>query len=202
MFERFDIYITGRLVDGTDPAEARRALCRMDGIDEARALRLLSGVPIKVKSGVDVETAGKYRATFRKIGILIDIRPSEAASGVPVEAAVSRPDSEPATASSEAAPNPDRSAAAGHAELELLPPNTGSFEDCALPVVPEPLPDISALTLDLSDGDLDPSPPPPAPAIDTDHLSAEPANAGTLEDCTVEKPAMPIPDVSHLRLLD
>ncbi|MBT8430504.1 MAG: hypothetical protein KJN79_11380 [Gammaproteobacteria bacterium] len=43
----------------------------------------------------------------------------------------------------------------------------------------------------------------PAPAeIDTGSLEALPPNTGSLEDCRVEKPHRPIPDISHLRLVD
>lgn len=45
--------------------------------------------------------------------------------------------------------------------------------------------------------------PPPAPAeISTDGLEALPPNSGSLEDCKVEKPHRPIPDISHLQLTD
>lgn len=41
--------------------------------------------------------------------------------------------------------------------------------------------------------------PPPA-NIDTSSLEALPPNTGSLEDCHVEKPHRPIPDISHLNL--
>lgn len=49
---------------------------------------------------------------------------------------------------------------------------------------------------------LDHSPPPPPAQISTAGLEALPANSGSLEDCREEKPPRPIPDISHMRLID
>jgi hypothetical protein len=49
---------------------------------------------------------------------------------------------------------------------------------------------------------LDHSPTAPAAQINTDGLEALPANSGSLEDCRQEKPPQPIPDISHMRLVD
>ena len=208
MFERFDIYIDGRLMEGADPEEVRRALCRVNGIDDGRARKLLSGVPVRVKSGVDAETAGAYRATFRRIGVLVDIRPASIDKGIDNGKAPAAAPGETAYAPPGVAPTDPAPRLAGTSVAqdedgpELLPPNTGTLADCAAPAPARPLPDVSRLDLDLSGTDLDPSPAPPPAEIDTDHLSAEPPNAGSLQDCAVEKPARPLPDVSHLRLLD
>ncbi len=211
MYDNFDIYVSGQLIDGADLAQVRRALCRMNGINEAKAVKLLSGVPVKVKSNVDVETASKYRATFRKIGILIDVRPSDSAAG-----RSHPPASEPKTeihraaeptvklgsAEADLAPSAAGISVEEEAEPELLPANTGTLADYSVRPPAQPLPDISSLSIDASGADLDDSPKPPPTAIDTSHLSAEPARLGSLEDCVVEKPVRPIPDISHLRLLD
>jgi hypothetical protein len=216
MYEHFDIYFSGELLEGADPAEVRRSLCRMHGIDEAKAIKLLSGLPVRVKRNVDVETAGKYRATFRRIGVLIDIRPCKLettpdSSERPALSPEAERNQTAAKTTADAAhsgdDDPDPPPVAGisvveDAELELLPANTGSLEDCVVPKsIPAP-PDISGLAVDVPGGILDESPPPPPPSIDTSHLSAEPARVGSLEDCVVEKPIRRLPDVSHLRLLD
>jgi hypothetical protein len=49
---------------------------------------------------------------------------------------------------------------------------------------------------------IDPKPSPPPAHIDTGHLEALPANTGSLEDCKVDKPSRPIPDISHIKLVD
>ncbi len=50
-------------------------------------------------------------------------------------------------------------------------------------------------TIDLTE-------PPPPVNIDTSALEALPPNTGSLEDCHVQKPHQPIPDISHLGLQD
>ena len=49
---------------------------------------------------------------------------------------------------------------------------------------------------------LDETPAPPPADIDTSGLEALPPNTGSLEDCQQDKPPRPIPDISHLRLVD
>lgn len=49
---------------------------------------------------------------------------------------------------------------------------------------------------------MDSTPPPPPAQIDTSSLSAQPPNSGSLEDCRVEKAPYPIPDISHLSIVD
>lgn len=49
---------------------------------------------------------------------------------------------------------------------------------------------------------IDTTPPAPPLQVETSHLEALPPNSGSLADCRVDKPARPIPDISHLRLAD
>jgi hypothetical protein len=49
---------------------------------------------------------------------------------------------------------------------------------------------------------IDETPRPPAADIDTSRLSVLPPNTGSLEDCKVDKPPRPIPDISHLDFAD
>jgi len=49
---------------------------------------------------------------------------------------------------------------------------------------------------------LDHTPPPPPAEIDTSGFEALPANSGSLEDCRVDKPPRPIPDIDHIKLVD
>ena len=58
------------------------------------------------------------------------------------------------------------------------------------------------MTLAEPGATIDPSPEPPAAEIDTSGLEALPPNTGSLEDCESEKPPRPIPDISHLKLVD
>ena len=47
---------------------------------------------------------------------------------------------------------------------------------------------------------IDRAEPPPPADIDTSSFEALPPNTGSLEDCQVEKPHRPIPDIGHLSL--
>lgn len=62
--------------------------------------------------------------------------------------------------------------------------------------------DVAGASLAEPGATIDLTPPPPPAEIDTSGLEALPPNSGTLEDCKVEKPHRPIPDISHLKLTD
>ena len=49
---------------------------------------------------------------------------------------------------------------------------------------------------------IDHTPAPPPADIDTSELSAQPPNSGSLEDCRVDKEPYPIPDISHMQIVD
>ena len=104
-------------------------------------------------------------------------------------ATADRPATAPAEASSESG-------------WTLSAPQTGSLEDCARPVTPAPLPDISGLDLSTAGTNLVDTVAPPPPVIDTSRLSVAPPRTGSLEDCRQDKPARPIGDISHLALSD
>lgn len=59
------------------------------------------------------------------------------------------------------------------------------------------------LSLAPADGQpLEPEPNQSRRPFDTDHLSLTPGSEWTLEDCDTRPPPAPVPDVSHLRLLE
>lgn len=67
---------------------------------------------------------------------------------------------------------------------------------------PSPPKEPDGLTLAEPGATIDHTPLPPPADIDTSGLEALPANTGSLEDCTIEKPARVIPDISHMKLVD
>ena len=121
----------------------------------------------------------RARTAFLKAGALVDIRPSEQ------------------TAKEQPAPAAETGSAAG---LSLLPPNTGSLEDCAVPVAPAEIGDISGIHLAPAGADLDESLPPSPPEIDTTGLSLTPAGTGSLEACQQRKQSVVLPDISDMTL--
>lgn len=187
----FDVYFRGALLPDAEPGQVRERLGALFGLGPAEVDRLFGGNPVCVKRAVDVDTAAQLRGRFRDAGALVDIRPAEAAAKPPAPAA--------ATADSPVA------APAGTGDdvgWTLAAPQTGSLADCARPVVPVPLPDISGLDLAQAGTNLANDATVPPPAIDTSHLSVAPPNTGSLEDYRQEKPARPIGDISHLALSD
>jgi hypothetical protein len=170
----FDIYFLGELLPDTDPEGARRGVARLFKVQEDAVDRLFSGNPLRVKQAVDADTASRYRSAFRDVGALIQIVPH---GDPPPEPKVSGERTQPTTG-----------AAAGTGPDAGRPSAAASVVGSAGRAEPGSL--------------LDHTPPPPPANIDTGSLEALPPNTGTLEDCRVEKPHRPIPDISHLRLVD
>lgn len=180
----YDIYFSGQVMDGHDPAASRIQVGKLFKADAKQLEKLFSGTPIKIKSGVDEETATRYRVALRQAGALVEIRPSSLAADSKSKNSI---DSNAATPASSHEPT-------------LLPPNTGSLIDCAATVIPQTLPKIDHLALAPAGSIIDASPAPEPAEIDTAGLSVNPANSGTLEDCKKEVAPYPIPDISHLDL--
>ncbi len=182
MFSKtYDIIFSGQLMEGRNLDETRQQIGQIFKANENQLDLLFSGKPVTIKSGVDDETATKYRLAFRKAGAIIDIKPSTI----------------PADNSGETADT----AASSHAtseELTLLPPNTGSLIDCAKQVTPQPIPDTDHISLASAGAVIDESPDPEPAEIDTSSLSVNPPNSGSLEDCKKEVEPYSIPDISHL----
>jgi len=187
--DRFDIYFRGELLPDTSPQTARLMLGRRFGMDEATLDRLFSGRPMRVKARVDADKAGRYRAAFRQAGALVDIVPHGAPPPQP------RPIARPA-------PESPKPPANQPPDFEVLPPRTGSLADCAPPVEPASIGDISWMRLDVPGVTLDERPEVPEPEFDLSGLSMSEPGSFTLEDCAAPQPPADLPDISHLRLAE
>ncbi len=185
--DRFDIYFRGELLPDTSPQAARLILGRRFGMDKTTLDRLFSGKPMRVKSRVDADKAGRYRAAFRQAGALVDIVPHGTPPPQPRRSARPAPKS----------PQPPANQAP---DFELLPPRTGSLADCAPPVEPPPIGDISWMRLDAPGTTLDERPEAPRLEFDLSGLSMSEPGSFTLEDCAAPRPPVDLPDISHLRL--
>jgi len=216
--EKFDIFFSGQIMEDQDEAEVRTKVGRIFKANEKQLDRLFSGQAVKIKSGVDLDSAVKYRVAFRNAGALIDIRPTTTASTA-TAAQPQATDSSPPTESSQPAKD----------GIELLPPKTGSLIDCAPEVIPAAIPNIDSmdfgnnaepldateppppanidtqgLTLNPASTEtmLDETEPPPPANIDTDSLDLNPANTGSLEDCQQPVEPAEIPDISALKIIE
>ncbi|MCB1772723.1 MAG: hypothetical protein KDI88_03840 [Gammaproteobacteria bacterium] len=155
----FDIYFLGETLADADPVEVRNGVAALFKISGDAVERLFSGKAVRVKHGVDVDTAGRYREAFRNVGALVQIVPAGAPA--PDGPAVARAPTPPvagggqspggmtlaepgATLDHTPPPPPAQIDISG---LEALPPNSGSLEDCHQPVPPRTIPDISHMQL-------------------------------------------------------
>jgi len=157
----FDIYFLGEMLPDTDPARVREGVARLFKMAPEAADRLFTGKVLRVKQGVDPDTASRYRAAFRDAGALVQIVP-------------------------EGAP----------------PPTAQSTSNTPSSAAPSANDDAGGLSLAEPGAIIDTTPPPPATDIHTGDLEALPPNSGSLQDCHVDKPAQPIPDISHLKIID
>jgi len=180
----YDIFFSGKTVEGADLAAVKQNLARIFNTGSEQLEYLFSGNSVKVKAGVDQETAIKYRVAFRNAGALVEIQSADPVA----EPAKTTPSSAPQNQSQEM--------------MTLLPPRTGSLIDCAPVIRPAPLPDISDLSLANPGTLLDETPPPQARPIDTSNLELAPANSGTLEDYQIIKEPAVLPDISQLSIAE
>ena len=189
----FDIFFRGQIMEGRDPAAVKEEIAKLFKADADKVARLFSGKPTCIKSGVDQETAARYRDAIRNAGALVEIRPAAQTmeEEAPKPAAV--PTSEPPAVESLATETED-------GDMVLLPPNTGSLIDCAQEVVPEPIPNISSISLAPEGATIDESEEAPPAEIDTSDLTLNPAQTGSLEDCARPVEPTPIPDISQMEL--
>ncbi len=173
-YQTYDIIFSGQLLEGCDLEIARQQIAKIFRANEAQLDKLFSGNPVVIKSGADDETATKYRLAFRKAGAIVEIR-------------LSAPPADIHTPSPQATEG-----------LTLMPANTGSLIDCAKPVTPQPIPDITYMSLADPGTIIDESAKPEPVEIDTSAISMTAPNTGSLEDCKKEVKPYPIPDISHL----
>lgn len=180
--QTYDIFFSGRILEERSLEEVKTKVGKLFNTSGEQLDYLFSGEPVKIKNSVDQDTAIKYRVAFRNAGALVEIR----------SARLEAP---------ETSHNPEQTETE-EGGMVLLPANSGSLIDCALPVESAPIPDISGLSLAGPGTTLDETAPPPAAEIDTSELQLSPANTGTLEDCQRPKTPAPLPDISRLKLVD
>ncbi len=168
--QSFDIYFLGETLPEADPATVRRGVAKLFKVADDAVDRLFSGKPVRVKKGLDAEAASRYRAAFREIGALIQIVPAGSptpkaetpavpATNEPGDPAAHDPSTsppepgspgdfglaEPGVILDETSPPPPADIDTG--DLEALPPNSGSLEDCQVEKPHREIPDIGHLRL-------------------------------------------------------
>ena len=176
----YDLIITGQLLPNSEKSAATTALAKLLKVDEQRSAALLSGKPQLIKKSADEESARKFIAAFKRIGVQLAARPiSTAESPEP-----------PADKANDSAASTSPEFGLSEIGAELLAEDERSqFEaldlnpDWEILEAGEP---IETLTVEKQM--LDP---------DTSGLSL--ANEGEVLPGLEKPEAPPVPDTSHLR---
>lgn len=179
----FDVYFTGEIVSGNNPAEVKTRIAKLFGLSDDRLDALFNGESQRIKTNIKADEAAKYHQAFLKSGALAAIVPTGSKPPVPSPASSSLP--EPAADN-----------------IQLLPANTGSLIDTAKPVAAFDL--SSADQLSLSPADMPSQETSIEPSFEWNNIrdiEVLPANTGSLEDCTEKKEATRIPDISGIKLV-
>lgn len=191
MNSRYDIYLSGKLAEGTTPAAAAASLARLFRTTPAAMAALITGKPQLLKRDVDRATAARYREALLQAGVMVAFRQlapanaaapasaTAAASSAPAAAADAPPPAVAPTSATGAAPG---LALAAEGE-ELLRPDERSH--------PAPV-QVDTRGYQLSEpGELPPparaaAPPPPA----TDHLQLLAAEGNLLSEAERTTPPL------------
>ncbi len=176
MQNKFDVYFSGEILEGKDPARVRTAVGKIFKLSGDKLDALFAGQPRRIKKDLNVEQSGKFREVFRKAGALVHIVPAGQRPGL------QKP--------RKAAPvSPWKLMPAG-ADLNPLPrENTMKIHVAADAGENLSMAPVSPLPAQAE---------PPAADIDTGNLDVSPARTGSLEEFVEEKPPTPIPDISAL----
>lgn len=174
----FDIYFLGEMLPDAAPDAVKAGVAGLFKVELGKVDKLFSGKPLRVKQGVDSDTASRYRAAFREVGALIQIVPT-GSQPPQVKGATHGTASSVAATTAPASETPSKSTVTAH------------------PAMAKP-----SMSLAAPGAIMDESRPPPPADIDTSGLEVLPANTGSLEDCKIDKPHRLIPDISHLRIVD
>ena len=190
--EQFDIYFSGQMMEGQDPALVRDRIRALFKASDGQMQLLFSGKPTAIKRGLDMESASRYRLAFRKAGALVEILPAKSGAGdqamallpantgsleefAPRVPPLPLPDisamelASPGTDLDPSAPPAPARLATG--DLSLVAGDDWTLEDCQPPPLPMVVPDLEGLELTEPDsgGPLEPErevrPPPAVPGL-------------------------------------
>ncbi len=178
MQHRFDIYFSGEILEGNDPAQVRDAVGKIFRLSGDKLDALFTGKPRRIKKDLNVEQSGKFREVFRKVGALVHIVP-----------AGQRPEPRPPR---KAAPSSPWKLMPVGSDLNPLPRESAM----KIRVAADAGENLSMAPV----SPLPAQPEPPPADIDTSSLDVSPAKTGSLEEFVEQKPPAPIPDISALNI--
>lgn len=184
---KYQIVVSGRVVEGVDLAVAKQQVAKLFGSDISKIGALFSGKFVVVKKGLDEAGAKKYMQALKRAGLVSTAQlarpPESAAILAPVGETLDKTPSAPS-----ANINTNHISVANVGET-LVSPQT----------VPEPNIDTSKLAVAQVGVELDRSPLPDAPDIDISAIGM--AEVGVELDNKL-KPSAPHIDVSGLTIAE
>jgi hypothetical protein len=209
--EIFDVYFSGVILKGSDPAEVKRKIGAVFKLQGEKLDRLFSGKPIPIKKGIDMERAIKFRVTFRDAGALVDIVPAgdPPPSPKPLQPPPQREQAGVATADT---PQPSNELTLANGPMELagdadtspiavpeyeLSSSQGfDLSDCTPSVDPAQIPDISSLDMEKPGSTLDETPEPEPLTIDTSALELDKPGVTLIDTSPAKAPDIDTADLS------
>jgi hypothetical protein len=227
--ERFDAVFRGQILPGQNAELVKAQVGKMFNATSSQIEQLFSGYPVVLKRAVDAETAGRLRLAFRQAGALIEIRSNKEIKETKTEvtstatewtiSAVAGFSLEDCVVTKPTAVIPDiqhlTMATAGTqidhtlppplvnidtSNLNLIPGQTWTLEDCNPHIRPVTLPNMNNITLDAPGTTLDDSKPPTPVHINTNAISIVTQKNWSLEDCQPPPPPPLKVDLSNLKL--
>ena len=221
----FHLVFRGEVLEGQHKAVVAKRVAALLKMPPEKAGALFSGKPVVLKRDAPKAVAAKYQAAFKKAGARLRVVPVEgqaAAAAAPAQPAAAAPAAKPAEPPA-AAPAKKMSLAerlaaeeaekAEKAEQAAAAPTATAAGGAAVAgdgrpaaaAVPDDVPGADAFSLAPASGDLvsdDERPQVEAVEVDVSHLSAAPAETGSLEDVIEHLPPPPAPDVSGISLAE
>ena len=204
---RYDIYLTGKLAEGIEPAAASRQLAALFKSTPETMAGLLTGKPQLLKRGLDKATALKYRDALQKAGVLVAFKAQPAAvSDQAAPASAPPPPTPPATAITLAPAGGELLSPAERSRPPMVEVDTSDYQLAPLAAA-QPAPEIVVAAPDIGPLSLAPTGSdvltdvererPPAAAPDISDYSLAPVGTDLAD---AAPPPGPAPDTSHLSL--
>jgi len=202
----YDLYITGKLVEGVSPETARNDLAALFNTSADKVARYVTGQAAVFKRGIDKTEAMKYKGALHRVGILVAFKshqreaesiatkPAEGSSAKPVKVPSTNTTPDSADSSASSAADNDNPLRHNTAAMALSLAAVGSDV-----LTPEEKSHFVAANIDTSAIHMvsvfaEPEAPAPVAAVspDTSHMSIAEAGAQLLVDKPEPPPPLPL----------
>lgn len=178
--ELFDIYFTGKLVEGIDPEQAKQHFSQLFKTEPSQIEKLFNGKPQLLKRGCSKSEAIKYKAALHKAGLLVAFKAHQAQASQ-----ITKPPAQEETTTH---------ATKTDSSLTLSPVGSDVLRDSEKHVFIEADIDLSGIQLTSPFSPVEEPEKESPSAPDISHLSA----AAVGEDLLIDKPASVSPPPMNL----